>query len=215
MKKNFKLLNLFVLCGMFLLGFTACSDENDEPQVPTTDLVSYNTNYYSELLRCSQEGTLSFKEYYSLFIPKSRTYLYELHIPAEGGKYELSLNEGASWVGDEPNLFPPFSKWHSHMSGIEEYSNGFENGRTENDKSFIYTGVDNIYANEAAKREAPFGYVTTGFSKIVFDVKPNEKSSERYYMALFQFNSIEVDDSSIRNFYNCADVELYIYQGAR
>ena len=61
MKKNFKLLNLFVLCGMFLLGFTACSDENDEPQVPTTDLVSYNTNYYSELLRCSQEGTLSFK----------------------------------------------------------------------------------------------------------------------------------------------------------
>lgn len=218
MKKSLKLLYLFVVCGTFCLSVAACSDEDDEPEVPTTNDVLYNINYYSELLKCTPEdGVLSFKGYYSTFIPSSRTYIYELHVPAKGGKYELSINEAASWIGDEPCKLPAFRTWHSHLTCILEYAEGFENGPSDNDTGYIYSFLDDRMVNESAEWKAPFGHATTGFSKVVFDIEPNEKSSERNYEAIFEFTSIDFDDSSKEEyvFHYCGDIQLKIYQDAR
>lgn len=217
MKKSLKLLYLFVLCGTFCFSVAACSDENDEPEVPTTNNVFHNINYYSELLKCTHEdGELTFKEFYSTIVPGMRTYFYELHIPAKGGKYELSLNEGASWKGDEPSVLPPFNTWHSHLTCIREYAEGFENGPSDNDTGYIYRFLDDRRVNESAEWKAPFGHANTGFSKVVFDIEPNEKSSERNYEVIFEFTSIDFDDSSKEYFsHYCGDIELKIYQDAR
>lgn len=216
MKKSLKLLYLFVVCGTFCLSVAACSDENDEPELPNEDID--NNYYYSDLLKCSSEDvTLSFKEFYSPILTGYDAYVYELHIPAKGGKYELCINERASWKGDEPSVLPPFNTWHSHLTCIREYAEGFENGPSDNDTGYFYRFLDDRRVNESAEWEAPFGHATTGFSKVVFDIEPNEKSSERNYEAIFEFTSIDFDDSSKEEyvFHYCGNIELKIYQDAR
>ncbi len=210
MKMNRKLLVLAVASAGLWVG--SCSSESDEPVVPSTD----SPSYYRDLLKCSsEEGILAFMEFIEDPSAMSKEYVYELHVPADGGRFELSLNERASWTGDEQSVFPPFSTWHSHIRYTHQYAEGFEAGPTDGDRGYTFMFKDDIGVNESAEWQASFGYVSTGFSNIVLDIEPNETSAELNHKAGFVFTSTAVDDSSRGNIYICAEITLMIYQGVR
>lgn len=196
-----------ILLALPMLSLFACSENNDEP---TTDTTAYSS-YYQDLLKCeSPRGTLSFNAFVHNASAMSDEYIYELHVPAEGGTYDIALNDDALWVGEAPIKLPDLKTWHSHVKYSLHYAYGFEYGPSDTDDGYTFMFEDDLGVNKSHEWQASFGSMTTGFSKITLNIKPNTTSSIQNHEAVFVFASTA--ETETPNIHICADIILKIYQ---